>query len=117
MTNLKKLPQTSESNIQTYKKTEVIKLSMALAIERTNTPAFNVDNLVGDVLDEFKGVSVNIITEAIKKGSLGSYGKTYKLSTQEVCIWVREHIKIHGKVSKEDFISNDFGTFEEIQNQ
>jgi hypothetical protein len=29
----------------------------------------------------------------LRNGGLGKYGRTYKLSTQEVCYWIREHIK------------------------
>lgn len=31
------------------------------------------------------------ILKAIRNGSLGRYGKTFKLSTQEICIWIREY--------------------------
>tara|TARA_R110002124_G_scaffold283449_2_gene459470 strand:- start:1188 stop:1334 length:147 start_codon:yes stop_codon:yes gene_type:complete len=30
---------------------------------------------------------------AIKKGALGEFGRTYRMSTQEVCIWINEHLK------------------------
>jgi hypothetical protein len=33
------------------------------------------------------------IRQALRNGGLGKYGRTYKLSTQEVCYWIREHIK------------------------
>jgi hypothetical protein len=33
------------------------------------------------------------INEAIRLGSLGKYGRTYKLNTQEVCMWIHEYLK------------------------
>lgn len=96
MSNSKNLPQISENNTQIYKQNkEVLGLSIALAFERTNTPPFDINKLTQDVLEEFKKQDIKIITTAIKKGSLGAFGKTYKLSTQEVCIWIREYLKTY----------------------
>ena len=91
MSNSNKLQPLQESNIQIYEKT--LKISIALAFERTNTEPFNVDNMIKDVLSEFKDKDLNIITDAIKRGSLGYYGRTYRMSTQEVCLWIREYLK------------------------
>lgn len=107
MSNLKKSQNKSELAIQTSKNLETIKKSMVLAFERTNLPVFNLDNLVNDISSEFKGKDINLITKAIRNGSLGLYGRTYRMSTQEVCIWVREYLKTN-RVSKESFISNPY---------
>ena len=108
MSNLKITQQTSEKAIQTYKKSkDLIKNSVMLAFERTNTPVFDVENLIEDILIEFKGKDIELITKAIRNGSLGLYGKTYKLSTQEVCIWIREYAKTY-VISKDKFISNPY---------
>jgi len=64
-----------------------------LAFERLNIEPFDVTNIIKDVLNEFKDVSENDITQAIKKGSLGYYGKTYRFSTQEVMLWIMEYLK------------------------
>lgn len=93
MRNLKTSQQELEQTIQTSKKINIIKQSVALAFERTNTPVFNLDNLSSDIESEFKKQDINVITNAIRNGSLGVYGRTYRLSTQEVCIWIREYIK------------------------
>lgn len=111
MNNLKHSQNQLGNNTQTYKQ-DALKLSITLAIERTNTEVFKIDSLVMDVLDEFKDIDIKTITTAIKKGSLGLYGKTYKISTQEVCMWIREYLKQNkNKVSKEDFIGNIYNTF------
>jgi hypothetical protein len=49
--------------------------------------------MINDVLTEFPRVSEDTFIKAIRNGSLGKYGKTYKLSTQDVCVWVREYRK------------------------
>lgn len=53
----------------------------------------NIDETANDLVNEFSYVNLKQIREALRKGSLGYYGKTYKLSTQEVCVWVREYLK------------------------
>ena len=107
MSNLKALQQTSELTTRTSKKLEVIKQSMALAFERTNLPVFNIESLSKDVLSEFENKDVTLITKAIRNGSLGLYGRTYRISTQEVCIWIREYLKTN-PVSRKDFKSNNY---------
>ena len=108
MKNLKVLHEASETAIQISNNENTLKASIGLAFERVNLPVFKIDDLSKDVLSEFKGKDINLITEAIKKGSLGLYGRTYRMSTQEVCIWIREYLKTN-KVSKENFISNPHG--------
>lgn len=94
MSNLKLSQQASDMKTQICKKRDdTVKKSIALAFERTNLPVFNLDNLTTDVLREFEGKDIYIITKAIKNGSLGLYGRTYRMSTQEVCIWIREFLK------------------------
>lgn len=107
MSNLKTSQQTLETTTLNSKRLNTIKSSMALAFERTNTPIFNIDNLTKDISSEFKNRELSVITKAIRNGSLGAYGRTYKLSTQEVCIWIREYIKENkNKVSPENWQSN-----------
>lgn len=69
-----------------------IKKSVALALERTGTPPFDIGGMCKDIETEFGDVSVDVITTAIKNGSLGRYGRTYRFCTQEVCIWIRQHL-------------------------
>jgi hypothetical protein len=68
-------------------------LAIAVAFERTSTEPFNIDNMVKDVINEFGDVQKDDIIKAIRNGGLGMYGKTYKLSTQEICIWIRSYLK------------------------
>jgi len=82
--------QTRTFNIQT---------SLLVAFERTMTEPYNIDNMVKDILSEFPKLKDDDLTLAIRNGSLGKYGKTFKLSTQEVCIWIREFLKEKNRVN------------------
>lgn len=62
-------------------------------MERLRMDFQSIDETIIDLLDEFKHVRLKDIREALRNGSLGKYGKTYRLSTQEVCVWIREHLK------------------------
>jgi len=70
-----------------------LKLSIAFAFERTRSDPFKIDGMIKDILTEFPRLQSEKITEAIRNGSLGKYGRTFRLSTQEVCYWIREYIK------------------------
>lgn len=70
-----------------------LRTSILLAFERVGTEPYNIENMINDVLTEFPRVKEETFTPAIRNGSLGKYGKTYKLSTQDICIWVREYLK------------------------
>lgn len=107
MKNTNLTHQKSEEITQAFKNKSTLLMSVEIALERTNTPLFKLDNLVSDVLEEFKGKDIELITKAIRNGSLGLYGRTYKMSTQEVCIWIREYLKTH-KVSLNNFVSNPY---------
>jgi hypothetical protein len=49
--------------------------------------------MIHDISTEFKTIELEEIQKAIRNGSLGKYGRTYKFSTQEVCIWIREYLE------------------------
>lgn len=76
-----------------------VQASVLIAFERTLTEPYNIDNMVKDIVSEFPRINPEEIVKAIRNGSLGKYGKTYKLSTQEVCIWIREYLKEKNKVN------------------
>lgn len=84
--------QQLENNTQTSR-IELLKMSVAIAIERTRTPIFDIEKLVDDLTAEFPRLPIADLTQAIKNGGLGKYGRTYRFSTQEVCIWVRQYLK------------------------
>jgi hypothetical protein len=70
-----------------------IKNSLILALERTNTIPFDLTNMILDIESEFTRISITDIQKAIRNGSLGKYGATYKFSTQVVCMWIRQYLK------------------------
>lgn|SRR5690606_198338 len=90
MNNSEKLQGSSEIATQDFKKS--IAASIAVAFDRTSTEPFNIDNMVADIHAEFGHLSVNEVMKAIRNGSLGAYGRTYKLCTQEVCVWIRAYL-------------------------
>jgi len=71
-----------------------IKKSLIMAIERTDLNLTSIENTAIDIFAEFKHISLFKIREAIRKGSLGEYGTSYRLNTQEICIWIRKHLEI-----------------------
>ena len=73
---------TQQSNLMKY---------IAVAFERTNTEVVNIEKMSFDIISEFPELSDEDFKKAIRNGGLGKYGKTYKLSTQEICIWIREY--------------------------
>lgn len=89
MSNLKK----SEDNTQT-RSTEVLSF-IPLAVERTGSEISRekMINMSRDICNEFSKVNIDVIKSAMRKGALGNFGSTYKLTTQEVCIWIRKELK------------------------
>jgi hypothetical protein len=67
--------------------------SLAIAMERLEMEIKNIDNTIDDICTEFSSNKLSDIKEAIRKGSLGKYGRSYRLSTQEISYWIREYLK------------------------
>jgi hypothetical protein len=68
--------------------------SILVAFERTNTLPRSIEGTVNDISTEFKDLDIQHIQKAIRRGSLGFYGKTYgEVSTQEICIWIIKYIE------------------------
>ena len=70
-----------------------LKVFLAIAMQRTEMEMKNLDTCIEDISSEFNYLNLWQIKEAIRLGSLAKYGRSYKLSTQEVCFWIREFIK------------------------
>lgn len=49
----------------------------------------------------FPDLDEKYIIQALKHGSLGHYGKTYKLCAQDVCIWICEYMKTNPEPDKD----------------
>jgi hypothetical protein len=92
MNNSENLPQQQDNSFQTSKE-NILRTSIAVAFERTGTEVNNIDNMVLDVFSEFPNVNIEQILIALRNGSLGKYGKTYKFTTQEICIWIRKYLE------------------------
>jgi hypothetical protein len=83
----------AQQEITTQISNQELEMAIAVAFERTATEFYNIQNMVKDVINEFGDVQKDDIIKAIRNGGLGMYGKTYKLSTQEICIWIRSYLK------------------------
>lgn len=70
-----------------------IKASLVTVMQRLQMDFLDIDQTANDIFEEFRFTTIIQIREALRKGSLGSYGRTYKLSTQEVCVWIRAYLK------------------------
>lgn len=68
-----------------------IKKSLVIAMQRLDMQFLNIDYTVNDILTEFDYMKFSDVIIAIRRGSLGAYGRSYKLSTQEVCYWIKEY--------------------------
>lgn len=92
MDNLQQSQQNLENDSLTFEM-DIVRTSIALAFSRTGTE-FDKDlanNIFLDAIDTFPNLRIEQFAEALKLGSLGEYGKTYKLTVQEVCIWIRTY--------------------------
>jgi len=93
--NLPELQTKSGAGLQLRERIRRSALQDALffAFERTKTDPFDTYGLIEDVLKEFPRLNGDQFITALRNGGLGMYGKTFKLSTQEVCFWIREYVK------------------------
>lgn len=85
---MNKLESTND-NMEFHFEAAIHKASLRVGMEATD-----IKLIVADVLQTFQNVDKKVILEAIKKGSLGCFGRTYRLSSQEVCLWVREYLSV-----------------------
>ena len=52
-----------------------------------------IEDTIDFIKEEFSFLTLNDIRKALRNGSSAKYGRSYKLSTQEVCFWIREYVK------------------------
>jgi hypothetical protein len=83
--------QKSQNNTLAFN--DVLFASLLKTELRTGKNLLNIDETMIDIKQEFKHLRAEQIIKAIRNGSLGLYGSTYNLSTQQVCIWIREYLK------------------------
>jgi hypothetical protein len=62
-------------------------------MSRTQFELLNIEDTSELIKEEFKYLTLLDIRTAIRNGTSGKYGRSYKLSTQEVCFWIREYDK------------------------
>jgi hypothetical protein len=74
-----------------------IRQSLLVAIQRVELNFKNIDLTISEISKEFNYVLLKDVIEAIRLGSFGKYGITYKLTTQTVSFWIREYLKSNKK--------------------
>ena len=87
MENSKNLPTQLKTN------TQICNAAIIIAMERTTCFDLPIEKVSEDVLKAFPDVSIEIIIDAMRRGGLGDFGRTYRLNTQEICIWIKEVLK------------------------
>jgi len=80
-----------ELEIQEF--TDDIVQSLIIAMSRTQFELLNLDDTCKLIKNEFRFLSLREVRQAITKGTAGEYGRSYKLSTQEVCYWIHQYVK------------------------
>ena len=70
-----------------------LKTQLALAMQKTDCEIKNIDWLISDIISEFGNKKTIDILEAIKQGSIGKFGISFKLTTQVVGYWINQYLK------------------------
>lgn len=70
-----------------------LKIQLALAMQKTDCEIKNIDWLINDIVSEFGNKKTIDILEAIKQGSIGKFGISFKLTTQVVGYWINQYLK------------------------
>ena len=86
------LQEKSQLSTQIYE-SEVLNASLILCFERLNIEPFNGDGMMADIKSQYPDMPIDHLTSAVKNGSMGKYGRTYRFSTQEVGIWISQYLK------------------------
>ena len=98
---------------------KIIKMAVTTSIARVVGVA-NVDKnesklIYSSLLEKFPNTPLIHIENALKKGSTGDYGKSYRINAQEMCMWVNEYLKTAMFLNVDDFFFRDKGmTIEEF---
>jgi hypothetical protein len=70
-----------------------IQTSLIFVMKRLDDKTLDIKLTTEAIFETFSRMPLENIKLAIKNGSTGKYGRTYKLTTQEVCYWIREFIE------------------------
>jgi hypothetical protein len=73
--------------------TNEIKQSLVLTMERLDMDFKHLNSATCDIIANFGFMPLNHIENALKHGSFGEYGMTFRLNTQTVCFWLKEYNK------------------------
>lgn len=106
MENLRKRDEQNMRQIVSYRQQQLaekqekdklkiitIQTSLGFVMKRLDNTNLDVLSATEAIFETFPRMPLENIKLAIKNGSTGKYGRTYKLTTQEVCYWIREFIK------------------------
>lgn len=74
-------------------KNKKITITLGLVAEAVgeNPAQVPAEAILTSIGNAFPGMKEEHIIQAMKNGMYGMYGRTWKLTPQEVCIWIRKH--------------------------
>ena len=78
-----------------------LKTQLSLAMQKTDCEIKNIDWLISDIVSEFGNKKTIDILEAIKQGSIGKFGISFKLTTQVVGYWINQYLKEKYKTNQD----------------
>ena len=82
-------------NEEVYNRKEDLEISLGFTMACVGFPEKEMEKaipvMIESIAECFPDIKFKYILQALKKGSLGFYGQTYKLTAQEVCIWIRKY--------------------------
>jgi len=85
------LQNSQEGSGLTMRQSEIAKF-LIVAHERAADEPKNLINMVKDLDKEFPQMSVDDFKTVLRNGGLGMYGMIYKLSTLQICVWIRKYL-------------------------
>lgn len=93
MNKLIKTCSKSSQQIQVF--TNQVQIALATVFLRLGqelTP-HEIEIFLRDVVDSYSNIPVEHIINALKNGAKGLYGRTFKLNTQEMNIWIQKYLE------------------------
>jgi len=78
--------------------TTVLNGIITLACERTGQELNDkeINNIIRDLVGNYPMVKLGTVKDALRKGGLGHFGITYKLTTQVISSWILKEVQSKG---------------------
>lgn len=70
-----------------------LRMAISIASGRLGTElSSNIDECLADIISKFGHIKSDRLITAIRNGSCGDYGRTYRFCTQEIGIWINAFV-------------------------